>query len=144
MFLLWIIAALSAVASIVTSELVERTLHMRVPVIGEFAGFVFTQNPGVAFGLRFFGAWQILIILLALILVIWLAAKSVRTRWSAVAFGCIIGGAIANIIERLPDGLVTDYFQVGSFYIFNAADSFITVGVGLLLLHSLFHRQATT
>lgn len=129
-------------ASILASEAVEMLIKSRVPLLGDFAGLVFTENPGVAFGMQFLGSFQIFVIVLALGSVIWLAVKSARTRWSAVAFGFIIGGAIANVIERLPDGLVTDYFQVGSFYIFNAADSFITIGVGLLLLHSFINRKA--
>lgn len=139
---LWITAALSAAISIFASEAVEILVKHRIPIIGEFAGLVFTENPGVAFGMTFLGPLQFIVILVALALVLWLALKSAHDRWSSIAFGCIIGGAIANVIERLPDGRVTDYFQVGSFPVFNAADSFITVGVALLLLHSLYNRKA--
>ncbi len=49
----------------------------------------------------------------------------------------IVGGALGNVIDRIRDGAVTDFFQVGGFPIFNVADSFITVGVGVLLLEMI-------
>ena len=60
-------------------------------------------------------------------------ALASRGKLNAAAFGLIIGGALANIADRLPDGLVTDYIQVGTFPVFNLADSCITVGAVLLI-----------
>jgi signal peptidase II len=51
-----------------------------------------------------------------------------------------LAGALANIADRLPDGVVTDYFQVGTFPIFNVADSAITIGAALLLLQVLLEE----
>ena len=54
---------------------------------------------------------------------------------------CILGGAIGNIIDRVRLGYVVDFVDV--FYrnahwpAFNLADTFISIGVGLLLLDSL-------
>jgi lipoprotein signal peptidase len=67
-------------------------------------------------------------------------AGAVRAKGSAaqrVGFGLIIGGALGNVADRLLDGHVTDFFQVGAFPIFNVADSCITVGVVILLAESL-------
>ena len=63
-----------------------------------------------------------------------LAYRERKHALAQIAFGLIIGGAVGNIIDRIPDGLVTDYFQVGTFPIFNVADSAITIGAALLLL----------
>ena len=50
----------------------------------------------------------------------------------------IISGALGNILDRLPDGVVTDFlfFHVGntSFFIFNFADAFISIGAALFFL----------
>src|SRR5215210_1994958 len=52
------------------------------------------------------------------------------------AFG-ILGGAAGNFLDRLSSGEVTDYIHFSFWYIFNAADAAIVVGVGLLLLSAL-------
>jgi signal peptidase II len=52
--------------------------------------------------------------------------------------GLILGGAIANFGDRLPDGRVTDFLDVGvgatRWPTFNLADSFIVLGVAALAL----------
>ena len=54
-------------------------------------------------------------------------------------FGCglILGGAAGNLLDRLSSGGVTDYIHFSFWYIFNAADTAIVLGVGLLLLSAL-------
>jgi signal peptidase II len=59
------------------------------------------------------------------------------TRWlPALAIGLIIGGAVGNLIDRIRWRGVTDFLDFGPIFpwIFNVADSCITVGVVLLLL----------
>jgi signal peptidase II len=48
--------------------------------------------------------------------------------------GLQLAGAAGNLIDRLLMGKVTDFISVGSFPVFNVADSSITVGVIVLLL----------
>jgi signal peptidase II len=45
-----------------------------------------------------------------------------------------LGGALGNLIDRLQYGHVTDFISVGSFPVWNVADSAITVGTCILLL----------
>ena len=70
---------------------------------------------------------------------IWLA-RSGTGRLMAVSLGLIIGGAVANGIDRVVLGGVADFFSlhVGSFYwyIFNLADVAIVAGVAGLLYDS--------
>lgn len=58
-----------------------------------------------------------------------------------VIFILIISGAMGNIIDRLVDGVVTDflYLHIGniSFFVFNLADAFISVGAALFLIMEL-------
>lgn len=60
--------------------------------------------------------------------------------------GLLIGGAIANFMDRLLDGRVTDFLDVGfgaaRWPTFNLADSFIVLGVGLLMLTTLFEQRS--
>jgi len=67
-----------------------------------------------------------------------------QSRIFVFALGLIGGGAIGNLIDRLRFGSVVDFldFYLGSYHwpAFNAADSAITVGVGLFLLGTLLQH----
>jgi signal peptidase II len=56
-----------------------------------------------------------------------------------VAFGLVVGGGAANLIDRLASGSrgVTDFVSIGSFPSFNLADASVTVGVVILVLLAL-------
>ncbi len=136
--LLTIITALGT--SLLTKVLADQFLKERIAVIGEFAGLRYALNPGVAFSLDL-GQFQTVIILGALIAISVVAFRTAKTRWSQIGYGLIVGGALGNVIDRLFDGYVTDFFQVGTFPIFNLADSWITVGVGILLIETLFFAR---
>ena len=102
-------------------------------------------NQGVSFG--FFQAGHDLVrwgmvafnLGVAMLLGVW-ALGRIRLPL-ALGFGLLIGGAIGNAIDRIRFGAVIDFIDVqrlGFFpWIFNVADSAITVGVILMLLDSL-------
>ncbi|WP_413617344.1 signal peptidase II (plasmid) [Gordonia rubripertincta] len=54
-----------------------------------------------------------------------------------IGFAAVLGGALTNLIDRAADGVVTDYFHTGWFPTFNLADTFITIGVVLIVLDVL-------
>jgi signal peptidase II len=141
MHLLWITVIVSCAASFIAKLLADAFLPERVSVIGLFAGLQPSHNPGIAFGITLPWGLHNWLIPVALILIAWVAWRSARTAWSRVGFGLIIGGALGNVIDRIPDGVVTDFFQVGTFPIFNVADSCISVGVVVLLLEMVLHRR---
>lgn len=60
-----------------------------------------------------------------------------------IGIGCVLGGALGNLWDRISVGKVTDFleFTFVSFPIFNVADICIDVGVGLILLCSLLCRK---
>lgn len=112
-----------------------------------FPGFnlVFGRNAGVAFGLLETAPWWALSLLAAGICG-WLlqVMATAPRRAEAVAAGLIIGGALGNVADRLRFGAVTDFldFYIGDTHwpAFNLADTFIFLGVGLLLLAPAFER----
>lgn len=118
----------------------------QVTVIGNWMRLVRTYNTGVAFGLFQIGTASLLVLTAVLTagLIVWAvftvrqAAPGYRTL---VAFGLLLGGAVANFIDRLLDGRVTDYLDVGlgiwRWPTFNLADCAIVLGVLLLLTISL-------
>lgn len=101
-----------------------------------FARIVHWYNTGVAFGMfqdaNFF--FSILAILVSLGIVYYYP-KVDEGEWIVrLALSLQLGGAVGNLLDRLLIGHVTDFISVGSFPVFNIADSCITVGVAVLLL----------
>lgn len=125
-------------------------LNTPVPFIGEFFRLTLSYNTGIAFGMFANGGlWPLIVTGLIIAgLVVWLA-NAVRAeelpRLAAWPVGLILGGAIANFLDRLPDPQVTDFLDVGfgptRWPTFNLADSFIVLGVVLLLLFSVTDKK---
>lgn len=131
----------SLVLSILSAQAADLWLDDRIAVFGSFAGLRYSLNPGIAWGIRLPAGIQEVLIVVALIVVAYMAIQQSRRptpdALPLIAFGMILGGGLANVIDRFLDGYVTDYVQIGTFPIFNVADSFVTIGVSLLLLESL-------
>ena len=121
------------VVALVTRIFVDLYLAERISIIGSLIGLEHIENSGVAFGINFPPLIRIILIGCALVFVLHLAYQSRKKTMHAISFGLIIGGALANIVDRFDDGFVTDFIQVGWWPVFNVADSCITVGVLLLI-----------
>lgn len=130
----WISTTAAFIASFAAKLLADAYLSERIAVWGAFAGLQYSRNPGIAFGFQLPPVAQEAAIIAALVCVCILAYRSARTTASGIGYGLIVGGALGNVMDRLLDGFVTDFFQVGAFPIFNVADSCITVGVIFLLV----------
>lgn len=131
------IAIVSSVISVIAASLADILLTVRVAVWGAFAGLQYSLNPGIAWGIRLPNGIQELCILAALVIVASMA-RYAESRVSITAYGMIIGGGLGNVIDRLRDGYVTDFIQIGSFPIFNVADMCVSIGVAILLLEAIF------
>lgn len=123
----------------------ERALipHQPVPVIGELFRFTLGYNTGVAFGMFADGGpWPLIITGIVILgLIIWFVMTALRGQVPPLAgwgIGLLIGGAIGNFVDRYLDARVTDFLDVGigaaRWPTFNLADSFILIGLALLLL----------
>jgi signal peptidase II len=126
------IAADQLTKAIVSSQL---ALDDSVHVIGPFS-IHHVQNSGIAFGL--FASATSLVILLTGIAVAWMlyffSRSGARHPVLPVALGLVIGGSVSNLVDRVRLGHVTDFLDLKFWPAFNLADSFITVGVAILLL----------
>ena len=114
-----------------TSALSDRGIDLPGPLDLRLA-----YNRGVAFSL-FAGAPPVLMIALTGVVTVVLGLMAWRGASPAVPAGLMLGGAVANLVDRLIGGSVIDVLHTGWWPTFNLADSFITVGAGLLLLSSL-------
>lgn len=106
----------------------------------EGAAFSFLANQG-GWQKIFFGAVS-LIVSIALIYYI---LKKVYTGISGLALSFILGGAVGNMIDRIYAGKVTDFIDwyYGDYHwpAFNLADSFICIGVTLLIIEMIFFSK---
>jgi lipoprotein signal peptidase len=138
----WAVAVAASVADVASKLGVEAAL---LPgegrVITPFLNFFHAQNRGVSFGMFASEGARTGLILLTIGALVLMAVLMHRAKaWApAVGFALIMGGAAGNLVDRVRQGFVTDFIDVhaGSlhWYVFNLADAFIAVGVGLLLIH---------
>jgi signal peptidase II len=128
-------------------HVVDLPTRGQVPVT-PFFSLSMVWNRGVSFGLLRAEAdlarWGLagFAVVVAIALAIW-ARKADRTL-TGVALGLIIGGAIGNVIDRIRFGAVTDFLDftgLGFPWVFNVADSGVTVGVALVLLESVIGQR---
>ncbi len=109
-----------------------------------YARIVHWYNAGAAFG--FFQDGRLVFTILAIvvsILIIYYYPRISRADWTLrLAMGLQLGGAVGNLIDRLTIGSVTDFISVGTFPVFNVADSSITMGVIVLLLGAWLKERA--
>ncbi|AKU89948.1 signal peptidase II [Vulgatibacter incomptus] len=101
-------------------------------------------NRGVAFSImEGMPHWILGVGALVLICVVVWSLRALATRPSgAAALGLLAAGGIANAIDRLHDGQVTDMISVWRWPVFNVADTAITIGVGLLFWASRKTKEA--
>jgi signal peptidase II len=105
-----------------------------------FFRFTHAWNTGTAFSL-FQGQGDMLlwVSLIAVGVLTWIYRSFEDPPWLLrIAFGMQFGGAIGNIIDRFRLGHVTDFIDVGSWPIFNIADSSIVIGIGLMIFYFWF------
>ncbi len=143
------------IAVILADQLVKQWIlyGFQLPVLGSvqvLGPFHLTMvwNQGVSFGL-FRGEaewvrWALAAFSFGVagFLAVW--ARRVDRPLLGVAIGLVMGGAIGNLIDRVRFGMVADFIDfkaLGFPWVFNIADSAISVGVVLLLLDSL-RREA--
>ncbi|HEY4203038.1 MAG TPA: signal peptidase II [Devosiaceae bacterium] len=117
--------------------------------VTSFFDYVLVWNTGISYGLLDrLPVWTLG--LLMLVAIVALAVWWLRTTAPLVRIGLAlcIGGALSNALDRVIYGAVADFFHFhwgdASFYIFNLADSAITLGVCLLLLDLLGVGRAKT
>lgn len=104
--------------------------------LSPYARIVHWYNSGAAFGMFQNGnlIFTTLAILVVIAIIYYFPQVEAEDWTLKVAMGLQLAGASGNLIDRLMRGKVTDFISVGSFPVFNVADSSITIGVIVLLL----------
>ena len=130
------VALAAVVADQLTKHVVTSTLALDESehVIGPLS-IHHVQNSGIAFGL--FSSATVIVTAVTAGAVIWMlvffARSGSRHPVLPIALGLLIGGSASNLLDRVRLGHVTDFIDLKWWPAFNLADSFIVVGVVILL-----------
>jgi len=143
--LLLAVAGITLLLDVLTKQWIVATLVLYEirPVFGEFFRLTYTHNPGAAFGINIGEHSRLFFLALSLVALVvlgWMYRITPRRdvlRLASLALVC--GGAIGNILDRLRyDAGVVDFIDIGfgshRFWIFNIADSAVSIGAVLLLI----------
>jgi len=119
-------------------------------VITPFFNIVHFQNTGAAFSfLSEASGWQryffIVVSLIAIVIIIRLIRERLKQPLLCLALAFVLGGALGNLCDRSYYGFVIDfiYIHYEAYYwpAFNVADSFISIGVALILYDALKNKK---
>jgi len=127
-------------------------LFEQIDLVPHWLAITYTLNSGAAFSLFATLAPAVREIMLdglaaaAVVVLGVLLARGARPPTVSAAFALIMGGAAGNLLDRVVRGRVVDFIYVHyyawSYPVFNIADSAITIGVAIILLHSVFSHDA--
>lgn len=129
------VAGAAILADQLTKQVVGRTLAVgeTVDLVGPFS-LHHVENSGIAFGLFASRTTVVIAVTAAAVAwMLWFFARSGRRHpILPVGLGLVLGGSIANLVDRVRLGRVTDFLDLEAWPAFNLADTFIVVGVALL------------
>ena len=124
-------------------------LYQSIPLINDFLYLTYVTNDGMAFGLSLPGGQLTLttlsiIMTFVLVYFFWLEKNSHYIM--KLALSLIISGALGNLIDRILAGKVIDFIhiKIGSYwewYIFNIADTSVSIGMILFIFHSFYLQE---
>ena len=130
-------------------------MYSSIQIIPKFFRITHVENTGAAFCLFADSPseWKIaLLVLFSVIALVIVSALLWRNSnvmtMTGVGLSLILGGALGNLWDRLIHGRVVDFllFYIGQYQwpAFNAADSAIVIGAGLLVFEILFAKAPAT
>ncbi len=148
----YILMTLFAAATVALDQLTKYLVVQNIPLHTSIAAvpgvfeLTYVQNTGAAFSMLQGAQWLFLVIFILLTAgLIWeFSTKKLGfttfERWCLVA---IYAGGLGNMLDRLRLGYVVDMVKLTfmDFAVFNVADSFITCGCILLLIHLVFFNR---
>ena len=113
-----------------------------------FLNFTLIHNTGIAFSIFDEGGhisrWLLVIAVSGILayLLFLMYKKTLKHQLELISLIFIISGGLGNLVDRVFLGYVVDFIHVFyrdySFYVFNLADSYITVGIVLYLSYFFF------
>ncbi len=137
----YIIAFLFFIIDLISKQIISHVLSLQesITIIKNFFYISYTKNTGAAWSIL---KDQRLLLLILTVFVLFIINKQLKkenlTKIENYSYGLIIGGILGNFFDRLIYGYVIDFLDFKIFGydypIFNFADSFIVVGIILLII----------
>ena len=127
-----------------------------IPFLPGIMELRYILNDGAAFSMlsgRSWGKWFLIGVTTAALLAVLYILLFRRTKLQPLAYAGLLfieAGGIGNLIDRIANGFVVDFFATTfvNFAVFNVADCFVTVGVALLIVYylrsELAHKKQKT
>ena len=139
-----IITLIVFVIDIISKLLVVNFINYNesIHLIGSFLSFTYVKNYGAAWSIFYDRSYLVTIISLLIILAIvyYLIKNKPKKNMEKIAYSLILGGAFGNFVNRIIYGYVVDFIDIKIFNydypIFNLADSFIVVGVLIMIIYT--------
>lgn len=136
-----ILIFIDQISKLIVANLLSQTTT--ITIIKNFFYLTYTNNDGAAFSILL--GKRIFLILIALIIIIiliyYLKKHPPKNKLEVISISFLLGGSIGNLIDRIIRGYVIDFLDFKIFGynypIFNLADTFIVVGVFLILLQEI-------
>jgi signal peptidase II len=116
------------------------------PILGDYVRIVHAQNTGAAFGLLPERTTLLSVLsVVAVLAIVYYYRQIASSSWLVSAtLGMQLGGAFGNLLDRITQGYVVDFVDVGAgeirFWAFNVADSSIVVGI-ILVTAALWYEE---
>lgn len=115
------------------------------PIIPDVLHLTYVENTGAAFGMMKDSRWIFMIsstvAIIGIIVFLIIYSNKIKPLLG-ISLSFVIGGGIGNMIDRISKKYVVDFinFELIDFAVFNGADSFITVGAGLMILYIIIYE----
>ena len=139
------VAVTAYILDLATKLLAVAELEDRPPVrvVGELLQLTLVRNPGAAFSTGTSYTLVLSLIALAAVVVVLYVARTLNDRFWAVGLGCLLGGVLGNLTDRLfrdPGplrGHVVDWIQLPNWPVFNVADMCINAAAVVIVVQAL-------
>lgn len=140
----YIIASIFFIIDLISKQIITHTLdiHESITLIPNFFKFTHVNNLGAAWSIL--ENQRILLLIITLIVLFFINKyinKEDLNNFESFCYGMIIGGIVGNLFDRLIYGYVIDFLDFNIFGynypVFNLADSFIVIGIILLIIGSI-------
>ncbi len=148
--MIYLISFIVFILDLLTKSWAVSALTFGVPkFIFPFFNLTLVGNPGISFSMLTAddktGVWFLILLAMAICALIIYAIQKEKDTFSRVALAIVLGGAIGNIWDRIQYGFVIDFLDFHweryHFPAFNLADSFICIGIGLLMIKMFIKKE---
>ena len=143
-----LISILILIIDIITKQLVINlmTEHQSMTIIKNFFSITYAKNTGVAFS---FLEGKIPLIIIMTTIIIFIILKYIKStnpnKIESICYSLVLGVAIGNLLDRIIYGYVIDFLDFNlfgySYPIFNLADTFIVMGIFILIILSFIESR---